>query len=136
MNFDELIDDVIDLGKKYTIISGYCDVINHESQHHKCIKKIDKDSYYTIIGCFDDEMIEECISEYEIDYDEIIEGEYNFYAVFTYDGGDVDEYGRYTMRPYLEVEYIRWDFIQTFEQRDRDFKLNQILESDFDIFNI
>lgn len=52
----------------------------------------------------------------------------------TYDGGEYDSYGRCTCRSYMEIREIEIDFICTFESRDREEKLNNLLE--IDIFNL
>ena len=57
---------------------------------------------------------------------------YEIKLLLKYIPGDYDEYGRCTMRDYLEIEHIELEFISTFESRDREQKLNQILSDDFD----
>ena len=140
--YDSLLDDVIDISKKYIIITGVVDVkriTEKFGQHEHTLKKIhnfNEDSYFILIGNSPDEMIIESMSELDCD-DVDREGEYEYHAVLTWSCGDYDEYGRCTMRDYLDVDHIRWNLIQTFEQRERQFKLDQILEDDFNkIFNI
>ena len=137
-DLDNLLDDVIDIGKTYTIISGVVDVDNYYNSlgtyqgNIKKIKKFNEESYYQLIGNAPDEMIIETMLESDCEVDK--SGEYEFYAVLSYVEGETDDCGRYTMRDYLEIAHIRWNLIQTFEQRDRQYKLDQILESD-NIFN-
>jgi len=137
-DLDNLLDDVIDIGKTYNIISGVVDVDNYYNSlgtyqgNIKKIKKFNEESYYQLIGNAPDEMIIETMVESDCEVDK--SGEYEFYAVLSYVEGETDDCGRYTMRDYLEISHIRWNLIQTFEQRDRQYKLDQILESD-NIFN-
>lgn len=141
-SYDSLLDGVISISKKYIIITGVVDVrkvTEKFGQHEHTLKKIEnfnEESYWVIIGNPQDEMIIETMSELDCD-DVDKEGEYEFHAVLTWMNGDYDEYGRCTMRDYLDVDHLRWNLIQTFEQRERQFKLDQILEDDFNkIFNI
>jgi hypothetical protein len=60
----------------------------------------------------------------------------SFDAILKYVPGDYDEYGRCTMRDYLEIAYIDLKFNQTFEQRERQSRLDELLQKDMeDLFN-
>jgi hypothetical protein len=78
------------------------------------------------MGRGDNESILECIREWDCDVDK--EGEYEFKAILKYQKGDYStgESG------YWEVQHIEFNFIQTFLEREREWKLNEILSSDFE----
>jgi hypothetical protein len=46
----------------------------------------------------------------------------------SYDGGQYDEYGRCECRPYMEIMCIGMEFIQSFESRERDVKIDSLLD--------
>jgi predicted SprT family Zn-dependent metalloprotease len=74
------------------------------------------------------------MSEFVCDVDK--DGEYEFKAVLKWVPGEYDERGCSTMRDYLEVEHIEFNLIQTFQQRERQSKLDEILSKELeDIFN-
>lgn len=130
---------VIEIGKKYSIISGVVDVDYYNNSmgtpqgKYKKITKFDSDYYYQLIGSYPDEMIIETMVESDCEVDRV--GEYEFHAILTMVEGEYNEYGRATMNDYLEICHIRWDFIQSFEQRNRQIKLDQVLDN-LDIFKL
>jgi hypothetical protein len=75
-------------------------------------------------------MIIDALTEYYFEVNR--EGFYEIKALLKWIPGDYDEYGRCTLRDYLEIEHIELKFISTFESRNREGKLNQILLDDFD----
>ena len=56
------------------------------------------------------------------------EGEYHFNAVLKYD--KCDDYNGYWY-----IDYIEMNFQQTFVEREREYKLNTLLDNDLDIFS-
>ena len=133
MNHKELIEDVKEINDKFTIIQGVFDIKRNDS--NKYIVSNIENSYWILIGKGSEEMINESFEDYEFDVE--IEGEYSIEAVLRYYKPDFDENGRCIMRDYLDVEYINLTFQQSFEEREREFKLNEILDKEFDqLFNI
>jgi hypothetical protein len=143
MNHSELIEDVKEISNKYVIIQGVIDIIKKDILYYSNNKKLVdsmfksniKDSYWILIGNnSSEEMIEDCFEDYTFDVDR--EGEYFFESVLRYHPCEYDD-GRCIMRDYLDVEYINLTFQQSFEEREREFKLNEILDKEFDqLFNI
>lgn len=133
-NYEELLEYLIDISKNTTLIKGFADlhrVDAHLAEREYQFKNIKVDSYYKIIGnCDNDEMIIESLSCEVINADR--EGEYEFTVFLKYIQGEYDEYGRCTSRDYLDIDYIKIEFIQSFEERNRERVLNSLLESEFE----
>lgn len=142
MDYEGLLDGVIEIEERLTIITGFVDVkyanwtdaVGHE-QKSLSIVNFNKDSYWILLGRGTDEMIIESIINYDINVDVNREGEYRFWAVLKYNSADYHEY-RMISPSYLDCEHIRWEFIQSFEQRDRQNKLDNLLLNDefYDLF--
>lgn len=141
MNYEELLDDVIEMEERLTIITGFVDVKYANwtdalgyTQKSLSIDNFNKDSYWILLGRGTDEMIIESIMNCDINVDR--EGEYRFWAVLKYNSADYHEH-RMISPSYLDCEHIRWEFIQSFEQRDRQVKLDALLNDEFeDLFKI
>ncbi len=121
MDYKKILDDIIDYDDSLTIISGYGDFsINSDGIVE--IKNF-KDTYWKIIGRATDEMIQESLLDVGFDINRY--GEYQFWVVFKYysgySGDEDDSPG------YLNVVYSRFEFIQSFEARDRQTKLDELL---------
>ena len=148
MDKKEFLQEIIDIHNNWTVVSGMIDIVRCEGISHFVPKlkwnsdkvnplanNFTEDDFWFIIGKGTKEVIFESLSEHEYEVDR--EGFYNFNAILKYYRGDYDEYGRMTMPDYFEIYYIELDFIETFEARDREDKLNQILSYDFDnLFNL
>jgi hypothetical protein len=135
MNYKQILDDVLEIEQSITIIRGFSDIIIEYPTpiERKIFKDLNKDSFWIVMGRGNEEMIVESMSDVACDVDK--EGEYEFKAVLKWVPGDYDEYGC-TMRDYLELEYIEFNFIQTFQQRERQEKLDLILCKEIDdLFN-
>lgn len=142
----EFFQEILDIHDNWTAIIGCIDIIYFNTRFsvkteynladtHKLANKLSNDDFYTIIGKGQSEMIIETLSEHEFEVDR--EGFYEIKALFKWIPGDYDEYGRCTLRDYLDIEHIELNFISTFEARDRDSKLDKILSDDFDnLFNL
>lgn len=138
MDYKKILDDILELDDKIIVIRGFADIIlndlNNPLNTRYKFKDFNKDSYWILLGKDTDEMIIETMSDLGFDSVEG-EGECEFKAVLKWIPGDYDEYGRRTMRDYLEVQYIELLFIQTFTQRDRQEKLDSILIKEmYDLF--
>ena len=131
MDYKQILDYVLEIDKGFVVVAGIADVVtdNRSSQFTKMYKDLKSDNFWRIIGRGDDEHIIESLSEFDIDNLDC-DGEYEFKAVLRWIPGEYDEYGRCTMRDYLEVQHIEFNFIQTFQQRERESKLEKILDFD------
>jgi hypothetical protein len=135
MDYKQILEDILELDERITIIRGFGDVIKSKQYQSSMsgLLNLKEDNFWIILGRGDHKLIIESFEDYEIPID--MEGEYEFKAVLKYLPGEYDEYGRCTMRDYLGVEYIELKFIQTFQQRERQSKLDEILSKDLeDIF--
>lgn len=132
MNHNELIEDIKEINDKFTIIQGVFDIIKRKDTNDYIVSSIEN-SYWVLIGKCSEEMINESFEDYQFDVER--EGEYFIEAVLRYYKPEYED-GRCTMRDYLDVEYINLTFQQSFEEREREFKLNEILDKEFDqLFN-
>jgi hypothetical protein len=100
-----------------TIIRGFGDIISNSKlkvSNSYMFNNFNKDNYWIVMGRGSDEMILQAMSDIECEVD--MEGEYKFNAILKWVPGDYDERGCPTMRDYLEVEHIDFNFIQTFKR--------------------
>ena len=138
MDYKQILEDIIELDERITVIRGFGDVIIDPSKartlgyltDEMIFKDFKSDNYWVIMGRGTDELIVETMSDVVCEVD--IEGEYEFKAVLKWVPGDYDERGCPTMRDYLEVEHIEFDFIQTFQQRERQEKLDLVLSKEIE----
>ena len=130
--YTEMIEDIKDIAKNLTIIEGIFDIHNYtEYPTHKKYYEVKdaKNSFWILIGKADEESIKECIEDFIFEEDLVnCEGEYHFNAVLKYDKDD--EYSGYWYIDYMEV-----NLQQTFVEREREYKLNTLLDNDLDIFS-
>jgi len=141
MDYKQILEDILQLDGRITIIRGFGDVIIDPSKTRKLgylpeemiFKEFKSDNYWVVMGRGTDEMIIEAMSQAVCEVD--CEGEYEFKAVLKWVPGEYDEFGRCIMRDYLELEYIEFHFIQTFLEREREEKLDDLLNFD-DLFKI
>ena len=140
MDYKQILEDVLEIQESITVIVGYADIIgysditNNTTYNYYFKDDLTNESFWRVIGRGDDDLILESLQEFQCEVD--MEGEYEFKAVLKWIPGDYDEYGRCTMRDYLEIEHIEFNFIQTFQERERESKLSKILSDEFeDLFN-
>lgn len=124
MDYKQILEDVIELNDSISVVRGYGDISD------KKFIGLTSENFWILIGKINQDDIIEMLNEYDCDVDK--SGEYSFDFVTKYYSGDYDEYGRCICRGYYDIEYIDFKFIQTFEQRNRENKLNELLTSDFD----
>ena len=132
MDYKQILDDIIELDERITVIRGFGDVIIDPSKartlgylpDEMIFKDFKSDNYWVIMGRGTDELIVETMSDVVCEVD--IEGEYEFKAVLKW----IPAYERL-----FRIEHIEFNFIQTFQQRERQSKLDEILNSDLDLFN-
>lgn len=135
LNYDELIDDILEIDENYTLIRGYGDIenilvkIGSYTENIFQLKNIKKDNFHIIIGRCDEDDIIENLKEESFDVER--EGEYEFIFLFKYIEAEFES-GHMIMRGYYEIIESRLQFIQTFEERERELKLNEILLDEFD----
>lgn len=135
INYDQLIDDILDINDRFTLIRGYSDIIKQEiklgsySESIFRFKNIKSDDYWTIIGNQDEKMILESLNDLEFEVNR--EGEYEFIILFKYNSAEFES-GAMITPGYLEATEQKLTFIQTFEQREREEKLNDLLIDEFD----
>lgn len=141
MDKSELFQEIMDIHDNWTAIIGCIDIVYFDTRFtckseyrsadvHPLSNQISDGDFYTIIGKANSDMIIDALNEYEFEVDR--EGFYEIKALLKWIPGDYDEYGRCTMRDYLDIEHIELNFISTFEARDRESKLDKILSDDFD----
>ena len=142
----ELFQEIMDIHDNWTAIVGCIDIVKLDNNFtikrpynsdkvNKLANDFTQDDFWTIIGKGQPELIIEALNEYDFEVDR--EGFYEIKALLKWIPGDFDDYGRCTMRDYLDIEHIELNFISTFEARDRDSKLDKILSDDFDnLFNL
>lgn len=133
--YKELIEDIKDITKNLTIVEGIVDIhlytgIAYPPTNKKYYEVKDaKNNFWIIIGNALEEEIKECIEDFTFKEDMVeCEGEYHFNAVLKYDKDD-------GYRGYWYIDYMEVDLQQTFIEREREYKLNTLLDNDLDIFS-
>ncbi len=130
MDYKELIEDVKEIHSKYTIVGGFLDIYIDHPFVNGFIKEFD--TYWLYVGNIDNEELINCfLQEY---YNVFKPGCYQFDAVLKYESPEFGDYGRVIDRGGWYIDYIDLKLDHTFEQRERDTKLSEIL--DLDIFKI
>lgn len=131
VEYKELIEDIKDVVKNLTIVEGIVDIhlYTYPPTNKKYYEVKDaKNNFWIIIGNAPEEEIKECIEDFTFKQDMVqCEGEYHFNAVLKYDKDD--GYSGYWYIDYMEV-----NLQQTFVEREREYKLNTLLDNDLDIF--
>ena len=123
----DIMNYVLELDEEIAVIIGYSDIAHKEGYSSLYFKDLTVDSFWKVIGRGDNESIlQDTLEHWECDVDK--EGEYEFKSILKYYKGDysVGESG------YWEIEHIEFNFIQTFLEREREYKLNEILSSDLE----
>ena len=137
--YKEIFDNLLEYSERYTLVRGYVDIINYKDISFRCKWKGQHDRHlmnqlaedftidniWILSGCGHIESIFEDFLEYDFDTDK--EGVYEFKALLKYINSESDEYGRTTMPGYYEIVHMELDFKETFVERDRDRKLNELL---------
>jgi hypothetical protein len=134
MDYKDMMDNVLEVYNQYTIVQGVVDIspinglLGPNGKNLYYITNIN--DYYTIIGKGIDEDILGALHYHECDVE--IDGEYSFKAVLKWEEGEYDEYnGPYSIS-YLYIDYIEFNFQQTFKEREREQKINDILITEFE----
>lgn len=120
-NFEDFIEEIKDTSKNYVIICGFTDIKDGA---------LVNTSHYLMLGYADENDIKEALSYIE-ELPEV-EGEYEFDIAFRWVSDDYDDMGRVTMRGYLEEKYTKFTLIQTLIQREREEKIDNFFDFNFD----
>ncbi len=128
-DWKETMDSIIELDEDVVVIIGTSDIVEwkiNTGVSPKMFKDLTDKSFYRIIGRGPDELILNAFIDYECDVD--VEGEYQFKAIL---GWVNDDYSNY-----LDIRHIEFYLIQTFTEREREQKINELLDidDDFDWF--
>lgn len=119
-NYKDFVEDIREISKNSVIVSGITDIKDG---------KMLNTEYWIMVGWAEDKDIRETFSYIE-DLNEI-DGEYEFDIVFKWAPGEYDEYGRSTLRSYLEDKYTKFNLIQTLTQRERQEKIDYFFDCNF-----
>jgi len=125
----EMIDSIEDYTKRFTIVRGYCDIVEKKlgvfsSPGSNYV--ITNNDYWTMLGNLHDDAIKEVFDDSYFGSDDGVErvGCYEYKASIYYESGTWNEPGE------LYIDYIDFVFIETFESRLREQKLNELLGKD------
>jgi len=132
MDYKQILEDILELSERLCVVSGFGDIYQDDtSMGDRVFKNFNSDNFWILMGKGSEEMIIESINYHVCEVD--IDGEYQFDAVLKWVPGEYD--GSHVIsRDYLEIAYIELKFVQTFEQRERQAKLDNLLKNDFDDF--
>jgi hypothetical protein len=125
----EMIDNIEDYTKRFTIVRGCCDMTEKKlgvfsSPGSNYI--ITNNDYWIVLGNLSDEAIKEVFEEsfFGLDDDVTREGCYEYKASIYYQGSTWAEPGE------LYIDYIDFVFVESFESRLREQKLQSLLGDD------
>jgi hypothetical protein len=119
----DIMDYIFELEEGVSVIIGCSDISRYESPFPSpfFFKDLKSENFWILMGRVDNDSILETLVEYECEVDK--EGEYEFKAILKYFKGDYStgESG------YWEIQHIEFKLIQTFQEREREYKLNELL---------
>jgi hypothetical protein len=129
----EMIDNIEDYTKRFTIVRGQCDIVEKKlgvfsSPGSNYV--ITNNDYWTMLGNLSDEAIKEVFDDSYFGLDDGVtrEGCYEYKASIYYESGTWNEPGE------LYIDYIDFVFVESFESRLREQKLNDLLGLDTQLF--
>jgi hypothetical protein len=122
INHVEFIEDIKHFIKTKTVIEGYCDIIEDELAGYK----IENNDFYTLVGNVSSEQIDDVFKCSNFYYSDGInmEGVYSYTACLHRESSSWEEPSE------LYIIYIKFTLIETFEARDRNLKISEILGFD------
>lgn len=133
-NYKDIMEDIIETSKRHTVISGSLDLhiktVNSFGMSMVEMSPTDIDFWYHL-GHAPDEEITKSIQYYlqGSRKPDLVEGCYTFDAILSYVEADYE--GSYRIsREYWVVEYIDLKFQETFSQRERQKKIDDLLFDD------
>lgn len=125
----EMIDTIEDYTKRFTIVRGCCDMIEKKlgvfsSPGSNYV--VTNNDYWIVLGNLSDEAIKEVFEEsfFGLDDDVTRDGCYEYKACIYYESGTWNEPGE------LYIDYIDFVFVESFESRMREQKLQALLGDD------
>jgi hypothetical protein len=123
LDYKDIMDQIFDLEEYLVVIRGFSDIYRYELPFHSpfFFKDLKSENFWILMGRVDNDSILEALVEYDFEVDK--EGEYEFKAILKYIKGDYStgESG------YWEIKHIEFELIQTFQEREREYKLNELL---------
>lgn len=136
LGHQEMIESVEQYTKNHTLIKGYCDVVidSIDSINPKLQIFVTNDKFYkvkdnffwVVLGNSDDKLINDVFIDSLFSVTDGIEREgcYEYNAAIYYQSSTWEEPGE------SYIDYIDFTFIETFEAREREYKLNQLLSDE------
>ena len=133
LGHQEMIESVEQYTKNHTLIKGYCDVVIDENvttssayRNYKQEYKVKDNFFWVVLGNSDDELINDVFIDSSFTENDGIEREgcYEYNAAIYYQSSTCEEPGE------SYIDYIDFTFIQSFEARAREEKLNQLLSDE------
>lgn len=138
----EMIDNIEDYTKRFTIVRGMCDIVEKKlgvfsSPGSNYV--ITNNDYWTMLGNLSDDAIKEVFDDSYFGDDDGVEREgcYEYKASIYYESGTWNDPGElYCTKQSAElyIDYIDFVFVESFESRLREQKLNELLGLDTQLF--
>ena len=125
----EMIDTIEDYSRRYTIVRGICDIVRKDSSIYSSPGSnyvITNNDYWIMLGNLSDEAIVEVFDDSYFGLDDGVtrDGCYEYRACIYYESGSWNEPGE------LYIDYIDFVFVESFESRLREQKLQALLGDD------
>ena len=129
----EMIDNIEDYTKRFTIVRGMCDIVEKKLGVFSSTGSdyvVTNNDYWTMLGNLSDDAIKEVFEGSYFGLDDGVEREgcYEYKASIYYESGTWNEPGE------LYIDYIDFVFVESFESRLREQKLNELLGLDTQLF--
>ena len=125
----EMIDNIEDYTKRFTIVRGMCDIVEKKlgvfsSPGSNYV--ITNNDYWIMLGNLVDDAIKEVFDDSYFGDDDGVtrDGCYEYKACIYYESGTWNEPGE------LYIDYIDFVFVESFESRMREQKLQALLGND------
>lgn len=124
LGHQEMIESVEQYTKNHTLIKGYCDVVIDETTFG--YYKVKDNFFWVVLGNSDDELINDVFIDSSFNKNDGIEREgcYEYNVAIYYQSSTWEEPGE------SYIDYIDFTFIESFEAREREYKLNQLLSDE------
>ena len=125
----EMIDNIEDYTKRFTIVRGMCDIVMKDIVMYSALYNdysVVNNDYWIVLGNLHDEAIKEVFDDSYFGLDDGVtrEGCYEYKASIYYESGTWNEPVE------LYIDYIDFVFVETFEARLREQKLQALLGDD------